>query len=68
MTKPYFTYHFRDEPQFRSRAEREWVANYLSACRRNGRYLVARLAPGVYTVTMPGYDAVAVVARAGAPT
>jgi hypothetical protein len=50
--KPTFTYHFRDEPQFRTAADRAWTANYLHACRRNGRYTVRRIASGYYLITL----------------
>ena len=68
ITKPAFTYHFADEPQFKCAESRAWVANYLLACRNPancGRVTVRRVSSGVYQVRTNAINSpVAIIARA----
>ena len=67
--KRQFTFHFADEPQFMTKATRQWVANTLRSYRKQPRkYAVHRAAvradSHVYHVTMVGYDVVAIIQAA----
>ena len=68
MSKPTFTYHFTDEPQFKCVESRAWVANYLRACRNPancGRVILRRVSSGVYQVRTNSINSpVALIERA----
>jgi hypothetical protein len=60
--KSAFVYFFEDEPQFVTRCSREWLANYLRACRKQAYLHVERIAMG-YAVTRSGSVAKALIVR-----
>ena len=58
--KTQFTYGFVDEPQYRTTVHsRQWLANYLRACRTQSYRDVRRIGPHSYAVRMVCRDAVA---------
>lgn len=55
--KPDYKFYFADEPQFAAPDSRAHTAHMLRAWRSrgqcaNGRYVVRRLAPGLYSATL----------------
>lgn len=58
--KTQYTFGFVDEPQFRTPCtSRQWLANYLRACRRQSYIAVRRLGLHSFEVRKIGSDAVA---------
>ena len=58
-SKPNFTFHFVDEPQFKGPASRVWVANALRSYRKQPRFTLIRIAPHTYNVHVVLSSAVA---------
>ena len=53
MTKPNFTFHFQDEPQFRANSPRQTLANNFRSYRKHpDKYAVKRIGLHRYTVQM----------------
>lgn len=60
QVKMQFTYGFTDEPQYRYKVySRQWLANYLRACRSQSYRDVRRIGPHAYAVCMVNRSAVA---------
>lgn len=58
--KTQFTFGFADEPQFRTTVHsRQWLANYLRACRSQKYLSVQRIGLHSFAVRKVGSDAVA---------
>jgi hypothetical protein len=66
MNKPLCTFCFADEPQYAAANElRSYIANSFRAYRKNKRYTLVKLAPGIYKASLnyPGAPVAIITTR-----